>query len=131
MQVITIDFSPFKGRIAHDRIEKYHLDALEFVVDMYDTTQKLALLNISYADLQQATTDYYNHFSSQLKTLIDTKIIDAAYGTQFNLESSLDYLDLDYKSSQTFKRLLANGKVPVDHIIKLLEHLAAEYRYKK
>jgi len=130
MQHITFDYSPFEGRIPHNRIEKYHLEALEFVIDMYTPTQKLGLLNISYNDIVQAKKDYETHFSKQLSACFKKNLIDSEYGYPFKLKDALEYLDLDYKSTITFKRLLANGKVPTEHLILILEHIEREYRTK-
>ena len=130
MEIIIIDYNPFQGLKPHGRIEQFHLDALDFVVSMYSPEEKLALLNLSYEQIQSGLDSYYAHFKRQLNGLLKANMVDAEYGYPFSLANALEYLDLEYKSTITFKRLLANGKVPIDHIVKLLEHIEKEYRHK-
>lgn len=85
MQKIEISHTPFKGHITHDRICNHHVEALEFVVEMYSPTQKLALLDLTHEDLISAVDEYYDHYAEQLKALLSKKLVDEAYGGPFYL----------------------------------------------
>lgn len=129
METIHFNYEPFKRWVPHDRISQFHVDALDFVISMYTTTEKLALL--TYEEISQAKDDYEKHFSNQLSAALKRRLYDCEYGQPFILTEALDYLNLKYKSSITFKRLLANGKVPAAHVLTLLEFIEKEYRVKR
>lgn len=112
---------------AHGYQEQYILDAVRTVINHYTPTEKLSFLCLSYENLTQAIEDYKNYFSKQLSDALKAKLKDKSYGEPFSLSDALQYLELEYKSTITFKRLLANGKIPVADIKLLMSFIEEEY----
>jgi hypothetical protein len=112
-------------------IQEEYEDTIRFITREYTGLEKIALLQINYEAICEAKINFEKELSTKLRGLLDSRLVDIYNSVPFILNDCLSYLNLPYKSSISFKRVLANGVMPIDHICQVLDFIEKEYRPKK
>lgn len=113
------------------RIQEEHEDTIRFITREYTGLEKIELLQINYDAICEAKINFEKELSTKLRTLLDSRLVDIYDSVPLNVNDMIGYLGLPYKSSISFKRMLANGVTPIDHICQAIDFIEKDYRPKK